>query len=89
MNKLEGIYTKEDLSKISVTAQYIADRAREMASMLIYCEHPEWHAQSQQDELQAVFSDLHSVVLGLEDESSQEAAESVSRGFEDIGGIEQ
>lgn len=79
MNKLEGIYNQAELAQIAATAQHLANQARIMSSMLIYCDNPEWHAQTQQDELQAVFSDLHSVVLGLEDESAQESAESVSR----------
>lgn len=66
--KLEGIYTPAELAQIAATAQHLANQARCMASMLIYCESPEWHAQEQQDELQAVFSGLHSVVLGLESE---------------------
>lgn len=73
MNKLEGIYNQAELAQIAATAQHLANQARCMASMLIYCEQPEWHAQTQQDELQSVFSDLHSVVLGLEGESLTEA----------------
>lgn len=73
MNDDDKYYTQKELAQIAATAQHLADRARNMAAMMTYCEHPEWHAQAQQDDLQAVFSELHSVMIGLESESLTEA----------------
>lgn len=73
MNKLEGIYTQTELVKMAATAQHLADSARQMAAMLIYCNNPEWHAQKQQDDIQSTFSELHDIVLGLESEELTEA----------------
>lgn len=66
MNTLDGIYTTDELAKMWATAQHLANLARDMTSMLIYCDRPEWHAQSHQNGIQAAFSELHAVVLGLE-----------------------
>lgn len=73
MNTLEGIYTKDELAKMTATAQHLSNLARDMSNMLIYCDCPEWHAQNHQDGIQAAFSELHSIVLGLEPESLTEA----------------